>query len=50
MKFGLLKSKIEKCLIESYKKDSFKKNMFIFKELVLENKNIGKLFYLYNEL
>ncbi len=50
MKFGLLKSKIEKCLIESYKKDSFKKNMFIFKELVLENKNISKLFYLYTEL
>ena len=50
MKFGLLKSKIEKCLIESYKKDSFKKNMFIFKELVLENKNISKIFYLYDEL
>jgi hypothetical protein len=50
MKFGLLKSKIEKCMIESYKKDSFKKNMFLFKELVLENKNISKIFYLYNEL
>jgi len=50
MKFGLLKSKIEKCLIESYKKNSFKTNMFIFKELVLEDKNISKLYYLYDEL
>lgn len=50
MKFGLLKSQIEKVLIESYKKNSFKKDMFIFNELVLNNKNISKLFYLYDEL
>lgn len=50
MKFGLLKSKIEKQLIESYSKGSFKSEMKFFKKLVLENKNIGKLFYLYDEL
>jgi hypothetical protein len=50
MKIGLLKSKIEKCLTESYGKDTFKPNMFVFKELVLENKNLSKLFFLYDEL
>jgi|688.fasta_scaffold36926_7 hypothetical protein len=50
MKFGLIKSKIERCLIESYKKDSFKTNMFVFNELVLENKNLSKLYFLYDEL
>jgi hypothetical protein len=50
MKFGLLKSKIEKNLLESYSKGEFKTEMKYFKKLVLENKNIGKLFYLYDEL
>jgi len=50
MKFGLIKSKIEKLLTESYKKNSFKDTLFVFKELVLENKNISKLYYLYDEL
>lgn len=50
MKFGLIKSKIEKLLEESYTKNSFKDTLFVFKELVLENKNINKLYYLYNEL
>ena len=50
MKFGPIKSKIEKCLIESYKKDSFKRNMFVFNKLVLENKNLSKLYFLYDEL
>ena len=50
MKFGLIKSKIEKLLEESYTKNSFKDALFVFKELVLENKNISKLYYLYNEL
>ena len=40
MKIGLIKSKVEKCLTESYGRDTFKPNMFIFKELVLENKNL----------
>jgi hypothetical protein len=50
MKIGLIKSKVEKCLTESYGRDTFKPNMFIFKELVLENKNLSKLFFLYDEL
>lgn len=50
MKFGLLKSKIEKNLLESYSKGDFKTEMKYFKKLVLENKNISKLFYLYDEL
>lgn len=50
MKFGELKSKIEKYLTESYNKNSVKKDLFVFKELVLKNKNVSKLFYLYDEL
>jgi hypothetical protein len=50
MKFGNLKSKIETILIESYKDKSFKDEMFIFDQLVLKNKNINKLYYLYDEL
>ena len=50
MKIGLIKSKVENCLTESYGRDTFKPNMFIFKELVLENKNLSKLFFLYDEL
>lgn len=50
MKIGLLKSKIEKQLIESFKKETLKRDMFIFKELVLENKNLSKLFFLYDSL
>jgi hypothetical protein len=50
MKFGLLKTKIEKILTESYEKNSVKDNMFIFNELILKNKNISKIYYLYDEL
>lgn len=50
MKFGLLKSKIEKQLLESYTTGEFKSEMKYFKKLVLENKSISKLFYLYDEL
>jgi hypothetical protein len=50
VKFGILKSKIEKLMLESYSKNTFKEEMKTFKKLVLESKNISKLFYLYNEL
>jgi len=50
IKFGLLKSKIEKTLLESYGKNTFKNEMKNFKKFVLENKNISKLFYLYDEM
>lgn len=48
--FGLLKSKIEDVLLESYKNNTFKQELKNFKKLVLENKNICKLFYLYDDL
>ena len=48
--FGILKSKIENRLTESYGKDTLKKDLAQFKKLVLENKNISKLFYLYDDL
>jgi hypothetical protein len=50
VKFGLLKSKIEKLMLESYSNNTFKNEMKNFKKYVLENKNISKLFYLYDEL
>lgn len=50
MKFGELKSKIEKYLIESYNDNSFKEEFKVFKSLVLENKKIKKLFFIYDEL
>jgi len=50
MKFGILKSKIENVLLESYSNDTFKVELKNFKKLVLENKNIAKIFYLYDEL
>ena len=50
VKFGILKSKIEKVLLESYSNDTFKGELKNFKKLVLEKKNISKIFYLYDEL
>jgi hypothetical protein len=50
MKFGKLKSKIENKLVESYKNDTIKTDMSKFNSLVLKNKNVSKLFYLYDEL
>lgn len=47
---GELKSKIETYLTESYKKNTLKDNLFVFEELILKNKNISKIFYLYDEL
>ena len=41
-KFGILKSKIENVLLESYKNDTFKDELKTFKKLVLENKNVSK--------
>lgn len=49
-KFGILKSKIENVLLESYKNDTFKDELKTFKKLVLENKNVSKIFYMYDEL
>jgi hypothetical protein len=49
-KFGILKSKIENVLLESYKNETFKDELKTFKKLVLENKNVSKIFYMYDEL
>ena len=49
-KFGILKSKIEKVLMESYSNNTFKEELKNFKTNVLDNKNITKIFYLYDEL
>jgi hypothetical protein len=50
MKFGLLKSKIEQKLTESFEDKSFKKDIDTFKKLVLENNKISRIYNLYNEL
>ena len=50
MKFGILKSKIEEKLLESYIKQNFKNEIKHFKKLVLEDKTISSIFYLYDEL
>lgn len=49
-KFGIIKSKIEKLMLESYSNNTFKDELKNFKKYVLEDKNISKLFYLYDEL
>lgn len=49
--FGLLKTKIEKKLLESYtNQDKFKSELKNFRKNVLENKTIAKLYWLYDEL
>ncbi|MDA9279977.1 hypothetical protein N9P74_00290 [bacterium] len=50
MKFGILKSRIEDTLMESYRTKTFKEEFKNFKKYVLENKNVSKLFYLYDGL
>lgn len=50
MKFGILKTKIENVLLESYKNGTFKEELKTFDKLVLKNKSISKLFYLYDDL
>lgn len=51
MTFGLIKSIIEENLLESYKDEkSFKRAMSEFKQNVLNNKDISKVYALYDEL
>jgi hypothetical protein len=50
MKFGIIKSKIEKLFVESYSNNKFKDQLFVFEELILKNKNLKKIYYLYDEL
>jgi len=48
--FGLIKTKIETLLTESYKKKTFKSELKMFRKLVLEDDNVKKLFYIYDNL
>ena len=48
--FGELKSKIETYLTESYQNQTLKDHLFVFEQLILKNKNISKIFFLYDEL
>lgn len=50
MEIGLLKSKVETKLIDSYKNQTFQEEIKIFKSLVLEDSSISKAFYIYDEL
>lgn len=50
MGIGLLKSKVERLLSESYSKNTFKTEIQNFKKNILENKSIAKIFFLYDEL
>jgi hypothetical protein len=50
MEFGLLKTKIEESLNNSFNRKTLKKDIFVFNELVLENKDVARLYFLYDEL
>ena len=50
MEFGLLKSKIENILVESYNNGTFNKEIKNFKSLVLGNKEVRMSYHLYEEL
>jgi len=48
--FGSIKTKIERVSAELYKKPNFKKFMNEFKIMVLENKDMSELYYIYDDL
>ena len=50
MEFGILKSKIEKKLTESYSKNNFNKDIKTFKDVVLNDANISRAYHIYNEI
>jgi hypothetical protein len=50
MEFGILKSKIEKKLTESYSKNNFNKEIKNFKNVVLKNDSISRAYHIYNEI
>ena len=50
MKFGQLMSKIEELLINSYVNETVKLELKNFNKLVLENKNVSTMFFIYTEL
>jgi hypothetical protein len=50
MEFGLIKSKAEKKLNDSYLDGTFKEEILNFKKLILNNESLSKAFHIYNEL
>ena len=48
--FGTIKTKIENTAIKLSKKPEFKRFIFEFKHLVLENKDLSELYYIYDDL
>jgi len=50
MEFGILKSKIEKKLTESYSNNNFNKEVKTFKDVVLNNDSISRAYHIYNEI
>ena len=50
MKFGQLLSKIEGLMVNSYVNETTKFEVRNFKKLVLENKNVSIMYYIYTEL
>ena len=50
MKFGQLLSKIEGLMVNSYVNETTKFEVRNFKKLVLENKNVSVMYYIYTEL
>lgn len=48
--FGNIKSKIEKASVGLYGKPQFKKFMSQFKDMVLENKDLSELYFIYDDL
>lgn len=50
MEFGILKTKIEDKLIQSYVNNNMKNDLFVFEQLVLNNKNLSNLYLMYDEL
>jgi hypothetical protein len=48
--FGTIKTKIERLFESTYGKPEFKNHMKSFKKMVLENNNIGEIYYIYDDL
>ena len=48
--FGTLKTKIETASVELYNKPEFKDFMKNFKTMVLENKDLSELYFIYDDL
>ena len=48
--FGTIKTKIERLFETTYGKPEFKTHMKSFKNMVLENKNMGEIYFIYDEL